>query len=94
MFYLKIINTMLKNDYVSYSKLSKELKNDIDILVGQAIFQLWIKTVKMLFGSITQKLLGLPKFWCYLWVPWTIYYKMYIIFQEGVDNFEIEHKTC
>ena len=30
-------------------------------------------------------------------VPWTIYYKLqnaYVIFQEGVDNFELEHKTC
>ena len=26
----------------------KELKNDIEILVGQAVFKLWIKTVKML----------------------------------------------
>ena len=43
---LKLINTFyLKMIYVSYSKLSKELKNGIEILVGQ--------TVKMLFGSIT-----------------------------------------
>ena len=46
-----------------YSKLSKELKNGIEILVGQVFFffKLWIKTVKMLFGSITQEPLGLPK---------------------------------
>ena len=44
------------------SKLSNELKNGIGILVGQMDFKLWIKTVKMLFGSITQELLGLPKF--------------------------------
>ena len=30
-------------------KLFKELKNGIEILVGQAISKLWIKTVKMLF---------------------------------------------
>ena len=29
-------------------KLFKELKNDIEILVGQAVFKLQIKTVKML----------------------------------------------
>ena len=29
-------------------KLFKELKNDIGILVGQAVFKLQIKTVKML----------------------------------------------
>ena len=44
------------------SILSNELKNGIGILVGQMDFKLWIKTVKMLFGSITQELLGLPKF--------------------------------
>ena len=62
----KIINA-------SYSKLPKELKNGIKSSVGQAIFKLWINTFKMLFGSITQELLGLLKFWCYFWVPWTIY---------------------
>ena len=48
--------------YASYSKLSKELKNGIEILEGQAVFKLWIKIVKMLFGSIIQEPLGLPKF--------------------------------
>ena len=48
--------------YESYSKLSKELKNGIEILVGQVVIKLWIKTVKMLFGSITQEPLDLPKF--------------------------------
>ena len=62
--YRKIINT-LKNNYASYSKLSKELKNGIGILVGQVVFKLWIKTFKMLFGSLTQEPLGLLKFWCY-----------------------------
>ena len=52
--YLKIINIFLKITYSSYSKLFKELKNGIEILVGQADFKLLIKTVKMLFGSVTQ----------------------------------------
>ena len=56
----------------------KEFKNGTEILAGQAVFKLWIKTVKMLFGSITQEPLGLPKFWCYFWVSWTIFYKMHI----------------
>ena len=30
-------------------KMVKELKNGIEILVGQTVFELWIKTVKMLF---------------------------------------------
>ena len=40
---------------VSKRKLSKELKNGIEILVGQAVFKLWIKTVKIMFWSITQE---------------------------------------
>ena len=39
--------------YASYGKLSQELKNGIEILVGQAVFKFWIKTVKMLFESRT-----------------------------------------
>ena len=32
--------------YTSYSKLSKELTNGIESLVGQVVFKLWTKTVK------------------------------------------------
>ena len=35
--------------HTSWSKLSKELKNDIEILVDQVAFKLWIKTVKIIF---------------------------------------------
>ena len=46
--YLKIINNFLKNKvYILKKKLFKELKNGIGILVGQAVFKLWIKTAKM-----------------------------------------------
>ena len=37
-----------KINYASYKKLFMELKNAIEILVGQAVFKLQIKTVKML----------------------------------------------
>ena len=46
----------------SFSKLFKKLKNGIEILVGQAVLKLWIKIVKMLFGSIILRTLGLSKF--------------------------------
>ena len=46
--------------YASYSKLSKELKYGIEILVDQAE-KLWIKTFKMLFGPMTQDPLRLLK---------------------------------
>ena len=82
--YLKIINTFLKMAYASYSKLFKELKNDIESLGSRVVFKLWIKTVKMLFGSITQEPLGLPKFWCHFWIPLTIYYNMHISFFRKV----------
>ena len=61
-----------------------EIKNGIEILVGQMVFKLWIKTFKMLFGSITQESLGLLKFWCYFWVSLTIYYKMQTLFFKKV----------
>ena len=70
-------------------KFFKELKNGIEILVGQVVCKLCIKNkkVNMLFSSITQEPLGLPKFWCYFGVPWTIFYKMgYVNFQEDVDD--------
>ena len=50
------------NNICIYNKLFKELKIGIEILVGQAVFKLWIKTARMMFGSITQEPLGLPKF--------------------------------
>ena len=76
---LKIVNTFLQN-----SKLSKELKNGIGISESQAVFKLWIKTVKILLWSVTQELLGLLKFKCSFWVSWTIYYKMHILFFRKV----------
>ena len=39
---------MLLASLSSYSKLSLELKSAIQILVGQAVLKLWIKTVKIL----------------------------------------------
>ena len=64
--------------------MSKELKNDIEILEGQVIFKLRVKPVKILFSSITQELLGLSSFD-------NLLKDAYIIFQKGVDNFEIEY---
>ena len=55
------------------SKLFQELKNGIEILVDQALFKLWMKTVKM-FRSTTQNQLGIPKFGYFSGVSWTIYY--------------------
>ena len=48
--YVKIINNFLKNELFIYKKCSRDsLKNGTEILVGQAVFKLQIKTVKMLF---------------------------------------------
>ena len=51
-----------QNNQHLLEKWFKELKNGIEILVGQAVFKLQIKTVKMLFGSITQEPLGYLNF--------------------------------
>ena len=51
-FYLKIANNFfffLK--YNVCTLLSKELINGIEILVGQIVFKLWIKTVKNCFSQ-------------------------------------------
>ena len=42
--------------------MSKELKHGIEILVDQAVLKLWIKTVKIMFRSITHDPLGLLEF--------------------------------
>ena len=63
MLYLKIASIFLKKiTYTYYSKLFKELKNAIKILVGQIVKQVMDQAVKMLSGSVTEELLGLPKF--------------------------------
>ena len=48
--------------------MSKELKNGNGILVGQAVIRLWIKTVILLFWSITQEPLDLLKFKCFFFL--------------------------
>ena len=61
--YLKIIiNTFFEKYIYLTVNCPRNSKNGIEIFVGPSVFKLWIKTVKMLFGSITLKPLGLPKF--------------------------------
>ena len=68
--------------------VQETLKIGIGILVSnQVVLKLRIKTVKMLFGSITQELLDLPKFWWYFWVPWTISYMLMLI----IVNYSTKH---
>ena len=53
------------------------------------------QTVKMLFGSITQEPLGLPNFYAiFEFLGQLTVGCIYIVYQKGVDNFEIEHKKC
>ena len=37
------------------TKILRKTQNGIEILVGQAVFKLWIKTVKIMFLSITSE---------------------------------------
>ena len=75
-------------------------QNGIEMSVNHAVLKLQIKTVKILFWSITKKIYlsitqnmhGLLRFYCHFLVSWTTYYKMYVqFFQKGADIFEIEH---
>ena len=60
---------------------NSKFKSGIEIFVGQAVFKLQIKTVKMLFLDHELKnCLAYLNFDAIFWVPWTIYYKMHILF--------------
>ena len=59
--YQYLFEKTMHASYSVFSVLSKELKNSIEILVGQAGFKLRIKMVEIMFYSITQELLGLLK---------------------------------
>ena len=50
-----------------------------EMSVSQYVCKLWIKTVKLLFWSISQELHDLLKFQCYFWVFRTIYWKIHIL---------------
>ena len=62
--YLKIINTFLKYDIYILKKILQGPQNGIENLMpfGTSGFKFWVKTVKILFWSITQEPLGLLKF--------------------------------
>ena len=72
--------------YASYSKLSKKLKNGIEISVGQAAFELGIKTFKMMFGSITQEPLCLLKFF-----NMKVFSQMYFVMNGPLITFDMLH---
>ena len=80
--------------YASYSKLSKELKNGTEILVGQVVFKLWIKTVKIIFWSILKNPLPYLNFSVIFEFLGQFTIRCIYFVQKGVDNFEIEYKTC
>ena len=53
--------TPAKISMFAVCKLSKELNDGIEILVGQVVFKLWIKTAEILFSSVTPEPLDLFK---------------------------------
>ena len=59
--------------------------------LGQSVFKLWIKTVKILFWSITQELLAYLNFTDIFEFLGQFSIRRIYFFQRGVDNFEIEH---
>ena len=94
--YLKIISIFLiKIIYASYSKLSKEQNDGIEMLVGPAVFKLWIKKVKILFWSITQEPFGQLNFNFISEVLGQFTIRFILFFKKVLiidNNFEIEHK--
>ena len=95
--YIKIINTLKKKQNKTkhiWNQLTQKLKYGIKTSIGYAVLELLIKMCKILFWSITQKLLGPLKCSCHLYVFQTICFRMLISFFKGVDNFDTVYKTC
>ena len=80
--------------HASYKKLFKELKNGIEILVGQAVLSYRSKQPKCSFWINNSKT-ACPTLILVLFLSSmdNLLYDAYIIFQKDVDNFEIEQKT-
>ena len=85
-------------NYASYKTLFKELKNGIEIIVGQAVFKLKINMIKQSKFSfwINNSGTAWPTLILMLFLSSldNLLSDAYIIFQKDVDNFEIENKTC
>ena len=64
MCFLKI-NTFSKYNACILKYIVQGTQEGIEILVGQAVFKLWFKTV---YFNILNAI---------FWVPWTIYFKMH-----------------
>ena len=60
--YLKIVKTFFAKWCMHRKANCPGNLNGIGLLVGQAFFMVWIKTVKILFWSVTQEQLGLLRF--------------------------------
>ena len=85
--HLKIINTVLNKDLASSRKLSQKWNLNFSInITGLRVIDL-IKTTFYTFNN-SRTASSLLKFLM------SICFKMHIIFQKSVDNFEIAHKTC
>ena len=50
--YFKIVNTFVQNNVYILKQIVQGIKECIGILVGQAVFKLWIKTLKYCFDNL------------------------------------------
>ena len=89
--FCQLSTPFVKNNTCILKKFSKELKNDIEILVDQVVFKLWIKIVKILF--LIKKYLAYLNFNIIFEFLGQFTIRCIYHFSKGVDNFEIEHKT-
>ena len=84
--------------YASYKKIFKELKNGIEILVGQAVFLsyrsrqskccFWINNSRTTWPTLI-----FDAFFEFFG-QFTIRCKYYFFFQKDTDNFETDHRAC
>ena len=83
----------MKNNMHLIVKLFKELKNGIDISVGQGVFKLWTKTVKNGFWINSSTAWPNNIVTLFLSSLDSLLRCIYFL-SQGCDNFEIEHKAC
>ena len=74
--HIKIINTFFENNACILNIVKVNVQGyqkwHWKFSRPSIFLKLWIKTVKIVFCSITQELLALLKFGCHFWVPWII----------------------
>ena len=77
------------------AELSEKLKRGINVIVGNAVLELLIKTIFCTFDKMTQNLLGVLKYAIFSFSD-NLFQDAYknVLFNNSVDNFYKAYKTC